>query len=569
MPDSVTKLLDSGPPGTKINIAVLGDGFAAGDQNLYNAKVDELLIDGVFAHDSFYEDKSAFNVYRVNLISAQSGVSTRVWDDKGTPDTKDDVILSTTLRNTALGYIYSGSIWHCYVEEGAKTATLVNNALTTWVPDPQITIVLLNDQSFGGCGGNGRLIMPLGAVTWAVMAHELGHAFGGLVDEYCGPLAAPTTEPPQPNVTVNSARATLKWKGFVAPATPVPTGDCENYTAGPKPAGWSDTQDVGLFEGAALGTVGVYRPARTCRMRQSETWVDFCPVCYTTLKTKAHPKSGHSFGMCRAGDFNGDGRDDLLVHSRNSILIYRSNGSQLDIAFSAVGLVPGSWQFSAGDQFFVGDFNGDGKDEVVVFNGTNWSIPYLGLLVDDGNGGLRLIWRADGSLPGWQMTAGDKFLVANYTADNDSDDLLVFNGTNWSFPYLGMLASTGSGFFVARRYDGSLPQWQMTPGDRFYVGDFNGDGKDDLFVHNVGNWSIPYLAMMRSDGAQLSMVQRFDSLLTGWQMAPGDRVYVGDFDADGKDDLFVFNGSDWSMAYLGMLASNGTGLASRLGTAFR
>ena len=50
MPDSVTQILASGPPGAKQNIAVLGDGFAAGaDQTAYNNKVQELLLDGVFA----------------------------------------------------------------------------------------------------------------------------------------------------------------------------------------------------------------------------------------------------------------------------------------------------------------------------------------------------------------------------------------------------------------------------------------------------------------------------------------------------------------------------------------
>jgi IgA Peptidase M64 len=77
MPDSVTQILRSGPPGTKINIAVVGDGFTAGDQAAYNAKVQDLIIDGVFGNDYFYEDASAFNVYRVNLISNESGVSQR------------------------------------------------------------------------------------------------------------------------------------------------------------------------------------------------------------------------------------------------------------------------------------------------------------------------------------------------------------------------------------------------------------------------------------------------------------------------------------------------------------
>jgi hypothetical protein len=46
MPDSMTQILSSGPPGTKVNIAVLGDGFAAGDQTAYNNKVNDLLING-------------------------------------------------------------------------------------------------------------------------------------------------------------------------------------------------------------------------------------------------------------------------------------------------------------------------------------------------------------------------------------------------------------------------------------------------------------------------------------------------------------------------------------------
>ena len=37
MADSMTVLRNAGPPGTKRNIAVLGDGFTAADQTTYNA----------------------------------------------------------------------------------------------------------------------------------------------------------------------------------------------------------------------------------------------------------------------------------------------------------------------------------------------------------------------------------------------------------------------------------------------------------------------------------------------------------------------------------------------------
>ncbi len=560
MPDSMTQILNSGPPGQKLNIAVLGDGFAAADQTKYNNKVKELLLDGVFGHDYFYEDLSAFNIYRVNLISADSGVSQRVYDEKGTPnDASDDTIVSTTMKNTALKYIYSGSWAHCWLEGSASTSTLVQNALNTWVPDYDLVVVLLNEDGWGGCGGGGFQVVTL-AGGWSVLAHEFGHGTGGVADEYCTSRNYTGGEPGAPNITANNNRATLKWKNFVNPVTPVPTGtgSCAGYTQGTKPAGWSDDLDAGLFEGGGTYDTGIYRPVINCRMRSNSPL--YCPVCYTTLKTRMDPYVQRTFLKCYAGDFNGDGKDDLLVHNGNSIQIFRSNGSQLDIIFSAVERVPGSWQFQPNDQFYVADFNGDGKDEVIVYNSVDWVMEYLGLLADDGNNGLRLVARYDDSMPGWQFQMADQFYVADFNGDGKKD-LFVFNGSNWAIPYVGMLRSNGNSFSLLKRYDANMPGWQMRSGDRHYVGDFNGDGKEDLWVFNGNQWAIPYLGMLSSNGTSLSMAKRYDANMPGWQMRSGDKHYVADFNGDGKKDLFVFNGSNWSIAYLGMLRSNANSLS--------
>ena len=561
MADSMTQILASGPPGAKKNIAVLGDGFGAGaDQTLYDDKVRELLIDGVFGHDYFYEDAQAFNIYRVNLESAESPVSTRTYDEHGTPtDPSDDTTASESIRNTALGFIFSGSWAHCWLEFGPNTGTLVQNALDTWVPDYDLVLIILNDPRFGGCGGGGWQIVPLG-VDWTVMAHEFGHGTGGLADEYC---ASPATysggEPGVVNLTANTDRATLKWANFVAPATPVVTGTgpCADYNAAAKPAGWSDDLDAGLFEGGGTLSLGIYRPVVNCRMRGNSP--RYCPVCYTQLKRLMDPYTNRTFFNCYAGDFNGDGRDDLLVHNDNSIILYRSDGSQLDIAFSAVERVPGSWQFKPNDRFFVGDFNGDGKAEVAVYNSTDWAIEYLGLLADDGAGGLQLIARYDDSMPGWQFQRDDRFYVADFDG-NGRRDLFVFNGGNWAIPYVGMLRSSGTAFTVANRYDAVFPGWQMRPGDRHLVGDFTGNGREDLWVFNGDDWSIPYLGMLRSGGTSLAMSKRYDGSMPGWQMRRNDRHLVGDFTGNGKADLYVFNGGDWSIPYLGMLRSTGSAL---------
>ncbi|OUJ74463.1 M64 family metallopeptidase [Hymenobacter crusticola] len=558
--DSVTQILSAGPVGSKLNIAVLGDGFAAADQDAYNLKVQQLLIDGVFGHDYFYEDNQAFNIFRVNLISNASGVSTRVYDEHGTHDNpKDDTIVSTTMKDTALKYIFSGSWAHCWLEGTADTAALVQAALNKWVPDYDLVVILLNDPRYGGCGGGGFQVVPLG-IGWEVLAHEFGHGTGGLADEYCTSNVYSGGEPGAVNVTINTNRNTLKWRNFVNPSTPIPTGtgQCSGYTAGAKPAGWSDSQDVGLFEGGGANGRGMYRPVINCRMNGNSP--EFCPICYTTLKNKMHPYTGRTFLKCYAGDFNGDGKSDLLMHNGNSIMICRSNGAQLDVVFSAVERVPGSWQFKPNDRFYIGDFNGDGKDEVAVFNGSDWGMEYLGLLADDGKNGLKLIARYDNTMPNWDFKKDDQFFVADFNGDGKKD-LIVFNGTNWSMPYLGMLQCSGTGFSLVRRYDGNFAGWQMTAGDKFYVGDFDGDGKQDLYVFNGDNWSIPYLAMHRSTGNAYTMVKRYDANLAGWNMTKGDKFYPGDFNGDGKTDLYVFNGENWSIAYLAMMASNGAAVS--------
>jgi hypothetical protein len=221
------------------------------------------------------------------------------------------------------------------------------------------------------------------------------------------------------------------------------------------------------------------------------------------------------------------------------------------------GSMPG-WQFKPGDQFFVDDFDGDGLVDVFVFNGGDWSIPYLGMLQSHGSG-LSQVHRYDGNLPDWQMRPSDQFFVGDFNGDKKVD-LFVFNGSAWSIPYLGMLASSGSALSMATRYDGNMPDWQMRPSDQHFIGDFDGDGKADLFVFNGDAWSIAYLGMLRSGGSSLAMTQRYEGNAPGWQMRTHDRHYVADLNGDGKTDLVVFNANDWTPVYLGRMISTGTGL---------
>jgi len=500
-----TKVIDNGADGAKKVIVVMGDGYATGaDQTKFNGDVDSLVTNGVFGHDFWQENQNAFNVVRLNLESVDSGVSERLYDERGTPaDGSDDRIISTTYKNTALGYVFSGSWAHCWLENGPNTGNLVNAALAK-VPKYDYVVVLLNKDAYGGCASGNFQVVPRG-VTWHALAHEYGHGVGGLADEY---VANPSATWPWgamngPNCTTVLDRATTFWNRYINPSTALPTAYSSSIDT---------NRTVGLFEGCGTVGHGIYRPVYNCRMNTNTP--DFCPVCRTYIKKALYPFLNHTFDDTLAGDFNGDGRSDVLIHNGGDLEIYSASASNaLTFSWVANNIVPAAsggntWKPAAHDQYLIADFNGDGKDDVVVLNKTDWDMPYLGLLRSTGTG-LECVARYDGSIPWfWSFSAGDSLLAGDFDGDGKKD-LFIFNGTSWSIAYVGLLHSTGTGLQGYGRHDGSVPGWSLSSGDHPYVGDFDGDGRADLYMSNTSNWGTPYFGMMKSDGYSLSTVKSF------------------------------------------------------------
>jgi len=205
---------------------------------------------------------------------------------------------------------------------------------------------------------------------------------------------------------------------------------------------------------------------------------------------------------------------------------------------------PGSWDRAAG-KVAVGDFNGDGYDDVVAFYGyksTRQTRAFVWLNDQWGGFNEPVVWWDSG--PGNWDWAGTKLVVGDYNGDNQ-DDLVVFYGYA-SQRQTRALVFTASGSTFSSPdiwWDSGPGNWDWA-GTKLQVGDYNGDNKDDL----VGFYGYASERQTRAFVFTASGFDGFKAPTVWWDSGPGNwdwagtKLSSGDFNGDGQDDLLAFYG---------------------------
>lgn len=237
-----------------------------------------------------------------------------------------------------------------------------------------------------------------------------------------------------------------------------------------------------------------------------------------------------------AGDFNEDGKPDLAVALRNSnqfvLLTGDGNGGfSTGTLISNVG--PSG---STPDHVVVGDFNGDGHQDVAVSLSGLYVSGGVAVFLGDGNGGLS-------PAPGSPMitTSGQMFgIVAGHFTGTTRMDLAV---TDLNHDDVLILQGAGDGSFTKVADINTVADASARPFE-IAATDVNRDGLTDLLVANFvqrnsgGDPISPY-----NDVAVLLQQANHTFAAPVHVSANGDILSVAsaDFNGDGLPDFVVAN----------------------------
>ena len=239
------------------------------------------------------------------------------------------------------------------------------------------------------------------------------------------------------------------------------------------------------------------------------------------------------------GDFNGDGRADILwrnVSGQISAWTGTANGGFADNGGVVSQVVSNAWKIQG-----TGDFNGDGRDDI--------------------------LWRnVSGQLSNWLGTANGGF------ADNGS----VVNQTvpnAWKIAGIADFNGDGRDDILWRNASGQLSEWTGTASGGLFdnggvvnqivsndwkiagTGDFNGDGRGDVLWRNdngqLSEWLGTANGGLFDNGGVVNQV-----VPNAWKIAG-----TGDFNGDGRSDIMWRNDngqmSEWLGSANGALIDNG------------
>ena len=175
------------------------------------------------------------------------------------------------------------------------------------------------------------------------------------------------------------------------------------------------------------------------------------------------------------------------------------------------------WYGMAGDVPLLGDWDGDGVDTPGMYRPTTGFVYLTNLIPPDGGVGF-----GDPSLTFFFGMAGDQVVVGDWDGDG-ADSLGIRRGGKMYLTNVNATAVAEYEFFFG------------VGGDVAFGGDPDGDGRDTIYLYRASSGVVYYTNQTPVGPNGVAVTA--DSFFYGM---PGDRFVIGDWDGDGTDSVGIF-----------------------------
>ncbi|MFJ4780283.1 FG-GAP-like repeat-containing protein [Streptomyces sp. NPDC088762] len=211
---------------------------------------------------------------------------------------------------------------------------------------------------------------------------------------------------------------------------------------------------------------------------------------FTSLPRSAYTPAGNwDAGRAKlvAGDFNGDKRDDVAMmfdHGGSTgahTFLSKADGS-FNLSFPSWRSGQGEWYWNESKQV-AGDFNGDGRDDMLALYGHGDGSVEMYTLLGKTDGGFAAPFRSWYRTPGnWDYNRS-KLTSGDFNGDGRADAAILFRYDNGRAALFTLTGKPDGGVNEDfKSWDSGENSWYLENTGNLVAGDSNKDGRDDLAI---------------------------------------------------------------------------------------